>query len=114
MTIESVIASKLASVGTFYPMSMPKQGATLPGGCYQFISETQLANHQNKGTTRYRLQVACWARTAAAAVTLKDQVKVALSYNKDQVQLIAPLNGGDFKDPEAELYRKMVEFYVWS
>ncbi|MBL0320739.1 MAG: hypothetical protein IPP74_15800 [Alphaproteobacteria bacterium] len=32
MTIDSVIAGKLASVGTFYPLSMPKQGATLPGG----------------------------------------------------------------------------------
>lgn len=114
MTIESVIASKLAAVGTFYPLSMPKHGATLPGGCYQFISETNLPNHSNAGTVRYRLQVSCWARSYAAAITLKDSVKAALSYNKDQVQLITPQNGGDFEDPEAGLYRKIIEFYVWQ
>lgn len=113
MTIESVIVAKLQSVGAVYPLSMPT-GATLPGMAYQFISELNMPTHSNKGTTRYRLQVACWGKTYAAAITLKDSVKAALSYDKDKVQLIAPIDGSDFKDPEAELYRKIVEFYVWE
>jgi len=114
MTLDSVIAAKLAAVGTFYPLSMPKQGATLPGGCYQFISEVNTRHHGGADMVRRRLQVSCWARTYAAAITLADSVKAALNLNQTNIELITAETISDFKDAESELYRRIVEFYVWN
>lgn len=113
MTIESVIVSKLSSIGAVYPLSMPK-GATLPGMCYQFISEIPMRHHGGADMVRRRLQVSCWAKTYAAAITLGDSVRAALDLNQTNIELITAENISDYKDPEAELYRRIVEFYVWE
>ena len=113
MTIDSVIYGKLATVGAAYPLSMPP-GATLPGMAYQFISEIPMRHHGGADMVRRRLQVACWAKTWAAAVTLADSVRAALDLNQTNIELITAENISDFKDPEAELYRRIVEFYVWN
>lgn len=113
MTIESVIVSKLASVGAVYPVSMPPN-ATLPGMCYQFISEVPMRHHTGETMVRRRLQVSCWARTYAGAVTLGDSVRAALNLNQTNIELITAENISDFKDNEAELYRRIVEFFVWE
>lgn len=114
MTIESVIAGKLAAVGQVYPVTMPKTGVVLPGMCYQFISEIQMRHHGGEDMVRRRLQVSCWAKTYAAAVTLGDSVRAELNLNKSNIELITAENISDFKDPEAELYRRIVEFFVWE
>jgi hypothetical protein len=113
MTIESVIASKLAAVGAAYPLSMPT-GATLPGMVYQFISEIPMRHHGGADMVRRRLQVSCWANTYAGAVTLGDQVRAALDLNQSNIELITAENISDFKDPEANKYRRIVEFFVWE
>lgn len=113
MTIDSVIATKLAAVGAVYPLSMPA-GATLPGMCYQFISETPMRYHGGENLVRRRLQVSCWAKTYAAAITLADSVRAALNLNQTNIELITAETIADFKDAEAELYRRIVEFYVWN
>ena len=114
MTIESVIAAKLSAVGTFYPLSMPKQGATLPGGCYQFISEVNSRHHGGTDMVRRRLQVSCWGRTYASAITLADSVKASLDLNQTNIELITAETISDFIDEESQLYRRIVEFYVWN
>lgn len=114
MTIDSIIASKLQSLGTFYPLSMPSVGAVLPGGCYQFISEVNMRHHGGADMVRRRLQVSCWARTYAAAITLADSVKAALDLNQSSIELITAETISDFKDEEAQLFRRIVEFYVWN
>lgn len=114
MTIDSVIASKLASIGTFYPLKMPNQGATLPGGCYQFISEVPMRHHGGNDMVRRRLQVSCWGRTYASAITLADSVKAALNLNQSNIELITAETISDFIDEKAQLYRRIVEFYVWN
>ena len=113
MTIESVIVGKLQSVGAVYPLSLPT-GATLPAMVYQFISEIPIGHQGGEDMVPPRLQVACWAKTYAAAVTLGDSVRAALNLNQTNIELITAVNISDFKDPEAELYRRIVEFYVWN
>lgn len=113
MTIEDVIHSKLATVGAVYPLTMPT-GATLPGMCYQFISEIPMRHHGGADMVRRRLQVSCWANTYAGAVTLGDQVRAALDLNQSNIELITAENISDFKDPEANKYRRIVEFFVWE
>jgi hypothetical protein len=114
MTIESVIYGKLAAVGVAYPLAMPATGATLPAMVYQFISEINMRHHGGQDMVRRRLQVACWANTYAAAVTLGDSVKSALNLNQSNIELITAESISDFKDPEAGLYRRIVEFFVWE
>ena len=113
MIIETVIAAKLKSVGAVYPLQMPT-GATLPAMVYQFISEVPTRHHGGADMVKRRLQVACWGKTYAAAVTLGDSVRSALDLNQTNIELITAENISDFKDPEAELYRRIVEFYVWE
>lgn len=113
MTIESVIAGKLAAVGAFYPVTMPTN-ATLPGGCYQFISEVPYRHHGGEDMVRRRLQVSCWANSYAAAVTLGDSVRAALNLNQTNIELITAENISDFKDAEASKYRRIVEFFVYE
>ena len=113
MTIESVIYSKLSAVGAAYPLSMPV-GATLPAMVYQFISEIPMRHHGGQDMVRRRLQVSCWGKTYAAAVTLGDSVRAALNLNQTNIELITAENISDYKDPEAELYRRIVEFFVWN
>lgn len=114
MTIDNMIYSKLAALGTAYPDAMPSTNAVIPGMVYQFISGRDYPSHAGAGLTRRRLQVSCWGKTRAAANTLADSVKTALAYNQTNVELITPEDMSDFKDPEAELYRRIVEFFVWS
>ena len=99
MTIESIIYSKLASVGAAYPLTMPT-GATLPGMAYQFISEIPMRHHGGEDMVRRRLQVSCWATTYAAAVTLGDSVRAALNLNQSNIELITAENISDFKAPK--------------
>lgn len=113
MTIDTIIYGKLASLGSAYPDSMP-QGAAIPGMAYQFISERNFPSHSGAGLTRRRLQVSCWGKTRAAADTLAASVKSSLSYDQTNVELITPEDLSDFKDPESGLYRRIVEFFVWS
>lgn len=113
MTIDTVIHGKLASIGAVYPVTMP-QGATLPGMCYQFISEAQQRSHSGNSLSRRRLQVSCWGKTNAAAITLAASVKAALDLNQTGVELITAENMNDFVDPESGLYRRIVEFFVWD
>lgn len=113
MTIESVIAAKLASIGAAYPLSMPTN-PTLPGMCYQFISEVPYRHHAGETMVRRRLQVSCWANSYAAAVTLGDSVRAALNLNQQNIELITAENISDFKDDEAQKYRRIVEFFVYE
>ncbi len=113
MTIESVIYSKLASIGATYPVTMPTN-ATLPGMTYQFISETNMRHHGGEDMVKRRLQVSCWANTYAAAVTLGDSVRAALNLDQNNIELITAENISDFKDAESLKYRRIVEFFVYE
>mgnify|MGYP006935496042 CR=1 FL=1 len=114
MIIEDVIRAKLAAVGTAYPLQAPSTGATFPCMVYQFISEIPMRHHGGADMVRRRLQVSCWANTYAGAVTLGDQVRAALDLNQSNIELITAENISDFKDPEANKYRRIVEFFVWE
>jgi hypothetical protein len=113
MSIESIITTKLQAVGAVYPLQMPV-GATLPAMVYQFISEIPMRHHGGADMVRRRLQVSCWGKTYAAAVTLGDSVRAALDLNQTNIELITAENISDFKDADAELYRRIVEFYIWE
>ena len=73
-----------------------------------------MRHHGGQDMVRRRLQVACWAKTYAAAVTLADQVRAALDLNQTNIELITAETISDFKDAKASLYRRIVEFYVWN
>lgn len=114
MTMESDIHTALVSVGATYPVSLPTN-PTLPSTTYRFVSETTLRHHGGNDMKRRRLQVDCWAKTYTAACVLGDSVKAALDLRvSSPFELITAENAADLNDPEAGIYHRMLEFFVWE
>jgi hypothetical protein len=114
MTMESDIYTALATVGATYPVSLPAN-PTLPSTSYRFISETQMRSHKGNNLRKRRLQVDCWAKTYTAACVLGDSVKTALDLRvASPFKLITAENAADLSDPEAGIYHRMLEFFVWE
>src|SRR5512147_1660247 len=113
MSIQTVIHAKLASVGATYPDSLPAN-PSLPSTSYKFISATPMRSHSGNSLTRYRIQVDCWAKTRAAANTLADSVRAALDLNQSGAKLITFEGASDLSEPEIQIERRMLEFYVWE
>lgn len=113
MSIQTIVHGKLAAVGATYPDGLPAN-PSLPATSYKFISMERQRSHAGNMTTRYRLQVDCWATTRAAANTLANSVMTALDLNKTGVLLITAENAADLNEPEIGIERRMLEFFVWE
>ena len=114
MTMESDIHAALASVGATYPISLPTN-PTLPSTTYRFVTGAQMRHHGGNDLVRRRLQIDCWARTYTAATTLSYSVKTALDLLQTPFGLITLENPGmDLSGPEAGIYHKVLEFFVWQ
>jgi hypothetical protein len=114
MTMESDIYQALVAVSAAYPVSLPAN-PTLPAASYRFISETQMRHESGNTMRRRRLQVDCWAKTYTAACVLGDSVKAALDLRvSSPFKLITAENAADLSDPEAGIYHRMLEFFVWE
>ena len=114
MTIESDIYTALAACGAAYPVSLPAN-PSMPSMSYRFVSETQMRHESGNSLTRRRLQVDCWAKTYTAAITLGNSVKTALDLRvSNPFKLITAENAADLSDPEAGIYHRMLEFFVWE
>jgi hypothetical protein len=112
--MESDIYNALAAVTAAYPVSLPPN-PTLPSVSYKFISETQMRSHQGNNLRRRRLQVDCWAKTYTAACVLGDSVKTALDLKTaSPFKLITAENAADLSDPEAGIFHRVLEFFVWE
>lgn len=114
MSMESDIYTALASIGAAYPVSLPPN-PTMPSVSYRFVSGVQMRNQSGNGLRRRRLQVDCWAKTYTAACVLGDSVKTALDLRiSAPFKLITAENVADLSDPEAGIYHRMLEFFVWE
>ena len=114
MTMETDIHTALASVGATYPVSLPAN-PTIPSTSYRFVSETQMRYQSGNDLKRRRLQVDCWAKTYTAACVLGDSVKAALDLRvTTPFKLITAENAADLNDPEAGIFHRMLEFFVWE
>jgi hypothetical protein len=114
MTMETDIYNALVAVSATYPMGLPSN-PTLPSVSFRFISETQMRHSSGNNLKRRRLQVDCWAKTYTAACVLGDSVKTALDLKvASPFKLITAENAADLSDPEAGIYHRMLEFFVWE
>ena len=111
--METDVHSALVAVGATYPNGLPPN-PTLPSTSYKFISEMQMRSHSMNSLTKRRLQVDCWAKTYVAATTLADSVKAALDLKVSTFKLITAENAADLAEPEAGIYHRMLEFFVWE
>jgi hypothetical protein len=112
--MESDVYTALAAVTAAYPVTLPPN-PTLPCASYRFISETPFRHMSGNTMKRRRLQVDCWAKTYTAACVLGDSVKAALDLKvASPFRLITAENAADLSDPEAGMFHRMLEFYVWE
>jgi hypothetical protein len=114
MTMESDIYTALVAVSAAYPVSLPAN-PTLPSCSYRFVSEIPVRHQSGNTMTKRRLQVDCWAKTYTAACVLGDSVKSALGNRMTSpFKLITAENAADLSDPEAGIFHRMLEFFVWE
>jgi hypothetical protein len=102
--------------GTNYPvyaLSVPTDG-TYPCIVYQRVSTLQVRSHQGNEIERPRFQISCWAKTYTGAKTVSEAVKTVLDLNQVNFKLATKENELDDKEVETNLYRKLLDFYVWD
>lgn len=114
MTIQDTVYTKLAAVGTTYPLAMPAQNASLPATVYQFITARPRRYHAGNSHVVHRLQVSCWAASYAAAVALANSVIAAFDLNTADFELSTLEGSRDDKETETGLSRQILEFDVWE
>lgn len=112
--MEQTLKTLLSNIGyPVYALSIPSNG-TIPCYVYQKISSVEIRSHSGNELERARFQVSCWGNTYEQAKTLAQAVKTALDLNKINFKLATKENEIDEKETESNLYRVIVDFYLWN
>lgn len=109
-TLKTVLDSTTYPV---YALSIPANGV-YPCIVYQRISTFQMRSHSGNYMERPRFQVSCWGKTYAEAKAVSEAVKTALDLNQTNFKLATKEDELDDKEVETNLYRKILDFYVWD
>lgn len=96
-----------------YTLSIPSNG-TIPCIVYQRISTLPMRSHSGNYMERPRFQISCWGTTYAQAKTVSEAVKTALDLNQTNFELATKENEFDEKEVETNLYRKVLDFFIWN
>ena len=114
MTIEETLVSVLNGTGkNVYSLSVPTNGI-YPCVVYQRISTFQYRTHSGNNLERPRFQISCWGKTYSEAKSLSESVKTLLDLNQVNFELATKENELEDKEPETNLYRKILDFYIWN
>ena len=115
MSVEDTITTLLSSIGIeSFPLVAPHDQAA-PFVVYQEIpSNLNIITHDGYVAERSRWQMACWAYTYGESSALAEQVRAAFDLNTTDFEFAKKENKFDFPDPDTNLYRKILEFYIWK
>lgn len=111
--IEQDIFNALKSLvsNRVYPLVMP-QSPTYPAIVYNRIANTaQNTLEGGSSLDQVRMQIDVYATTYSAAKTLSDQVRSAMEAAAFKGTL---QTDQDFFEPDVNLYRVSLDFYVWQ
>lgn len=112
--METILKTVLDSTNyPVYALAVPTNG-TYPCIVYQRISTFQMRSHSGNELERPRFQISCWANSYAEAKTVSEAVKTALDLNQVNFKLATKENELDDKEIETNLYRKILDFFVWN
>ena len=114
MSVETDLVTLLQAQGlTLYPGSIPVNGA-YPCVVYQRISTPQVRSHQAVELEYPRFQLSCWAKTYKASIQTAETVKNVLDLNQTNFELATRESEFDLQDEEATLYRRVLEYFLWT
>jgi hypothetical protein len=112
--MESILKTVLDTTNyPVYSLSVPTDGS-YPCVVYQRISTLQLRTNEGNALEKCRFQVSCWGSSYAEAKTVSEAVKTALDLNQINFKLATKENEIDDKETETNLYRKVLDFFVWN
>ncbi len=100
-------------------VSVLPQNPTYPAITYQRISGPRVENLQShSGLAHPRFQFSCFARTAAEAVAVREQVRLALEgfrgiIGSDNIQGIEIVDERGFFEKVLQIYRSDIDAVVW-
>jgi hypothetical protein len=113
VTVERDLVTLLQNQGlTVYPGTIPENG-TYPNVVYQRISTPQIRTHAGVALEYPRFQLSCWARSYGDSLATALTVKEALDLNQVTFKLATQEGELDLMDEEAELYRRVLDFFLW-
>lgn len=114
MSVEAQAVAALTAAGiTAYPMKAPT-GASPPFVVYQRISTDPLRSHDGTQMEQTRLQVTCWAEKYNQALSTAETVKQALDLNQLHFKISTKAGEFDMVEPEVNLYRRVLDFLIWT
>jgi hypothetical protein len=112
--METTLKTVLDATGyPVYALSIPADG-NYPCIVYQMISNLNIRSHAGNEMEKARFQISCWGKTYGEAVTLSEAVETVLDLNQINFELATKENELDDKEVETNLYRKILDFYVWD
>lgn len=114
MTVETVLINVLQQAGlTVYPLSVPADGI-YPCVVYQRISTPQIRSHAGVELEYPRMQLSCWGKRFSDVVSTAETVKQVLDLNRVNFKLATKESELDVKDVEPGLYRRILDFFIWT
>lgn len=118
-TILSAHPGLSALVGSrIYPLILP-QNPAYPALTYQRVSGPREQSHDGpSGLARPRFQVSCWHPDFDQAKAAAEQVRLALAGYRGivgglEIEGIQVENELDLYDPDAKVYRVILDFVIW-
>ena len=110
---EQTLVTVLSGYAKVFPLTKP-QNEELPCILYQRI-DTQQNNYQGgKSLNRPRFQITCLASSKKGAEDLANLVKAELDLNKTDFILSHLINQFDGQEQEENLYKTILEFYIFE
>ncbi len=114
--IEASLVTKLSSVATVYPLSLPEK-PKFPAIVYQRISSPIASRtHNGDKTMRPRFQLSIYDKTYATCRTKATAIDTVLDMKSDGalgIELATNENRFDVKEIETGLCRVVLEYFIW-
>ena len=113
--IEAYLKSELKTLTGYeaYPLIKPSK-VTLPCMTYKKISGIEHRSHSGTDARQSRYQIDCWGDTYAKAKNLAETLIAGLDGNKTNWKLSTVENELEVMEEEENLYRVIIEIYLWS
>ena len=103
------------SLLTVFPDKVPDDNsADYPCVVYQDVDGIPLRTHSSIYSTRYRYRFSCWGKSKEDSLALAETVKQRLDLNNTNFTMAVLINVSSAVEVEPSMYRKVLEFFIWS
>lgn len=113
--VEEVLVDVLQRAGlTVYPMRVPTD-ASFPCVVYQRISTDDIKSHDGEIVlSSPRFQLTCWDENYLTVIETAEAVKSVMDFNQVDFKLSYRDGEIDMLEEEVNLYRRVLDYIIWT